>query len=80
MSKSRRLPEDIQPEWLQWFNVFRRLQSVTQYNHGFAIVNMQVLINSDGKPVCWLEPTLKRIEPSSSTTELFALMIAENEK
>ena len=49
-----KIPQDIKKEWL---SLIRRFQSVASTN-GYAIVSMQVLVDRDGIPVSWLEPTV----------------------
>ena len=67
------IPEDIQREWL---SVVRRLQSVSK-TQGLACVSITVLVDDSGKPITWLEPRVKKIEPRSAAQALLNL-ISEN--
>ena len=53
-------PLDIKPDWL---NIIRRLQSMSSKNNGTAILTIKVLINENGTPLFWTEPTIDRLEP-----------------
>ena len=66
-------PQDIKKEWL---SLIRRFQSVASTN-GYAIVSMQVLVDRDGIPVSWLEPTVTKIEPKTPYAALFELFKAK---
>lgn len=63
-------PLDIKPGWL---NIARRLQSVAKTD-GLALVSITVLVDPDGVPRLWLEPTCKKIEPRRSTQEILELL------
>ena len=60
------LTSDVKPQWL---NVIRRLQSACHGNQGYAVLSISILINSNGEPVSYLEPLLRKIEPKSLTSE-----------
>jgi hypothetical protein len=64
------LPLDIQKEW---FSVVRRLQSVAKSN-GLSLVSITVLCDQDGKPLFWLSPEKKLIEPKSQAEDLIKLL------
>lgn len=69
------LPSDIKRPWL---NVIRRLQSVArQENQGYAILSITVLVDQDGCPVVWTEPSRKRLEPKSN--EEILRLLSEND-
>lgn len=60
-------PRDLKPQWYQlikdWFNVARRLQSVSRKQNGHAILKILVLVNQDGKPLTWSNPKTILLEP-----------------
>lgn len=56
------VPQHIRKEWLP---ILARLQQLANTQAGMAIVNMQIVVDEEGKPVCWIEPTMRRIEPRS---------------
>ncbi len=60
------ITEDVQPEWL---NVVRRLQSACHGNRGYAVLSLRVLVDGDGRPVCWTEPGRVKVEPRSLGSE-----------
>jgi hypothetical protein len=60
------VPLDIKHPWL---SVARRMQSVARTG-GMAIVSIQVLVDQEGVPRFWVEPTCKRIEPRRSAEEI----------
>jgi len=62
-------PLDIKRGWL---NVARRLQSVAR-TQGLALVSITVLVDQEGCPRFWLEPTVKKIEPSRSADEILEI-------
>ena len=57
---------DIRPKWK---NVARRLQSVSNKNNGFAVLQLSVVIDSNGDPVAWLDPQMSLFEPRSLDLE-----------
>lgn len=65
-------PEDVQP---QWFNLIRRLQSVAkQGNQGLAIIRISVLVDSEGHPISWVEPTRILLEPKRKAEQVIELL------
>lgn len=62
-------PKDIKPGWL---NVARRCQSVSRTN-GLSLVSITVLVDQEGCPRFWLEPTVRKIEPSRSADEILEI-------
>ena len=52
-------PLHIRPAWQR---VAARLQSVARTN-GHAIITLRVVVNADGNPVVWPEPTVVKLEP-----------------
>lgn len=71
------LTEDIKPQWL---NVIRRLQSACHGNQGYAVLSIAILINSNGEPVSWVEPLLRKIEPKSLTTSALLDLAGSHDK
>ena len=65
------LPEDIKIEWL---NVVRRLQSVAGMSSGAAIIHMTIVVDQNGDPSFWAEPTLTKLEPKRCTSEILELL------
>lgn len=54
-----------------WESFIKRLKSSAEQTlcnnkGGCAIVTAYVIVNHHGQPVLWLEPSCKRLEPSSS--------------
>ena len=66
------ITQDIKPDWL---NVIRRLQSVACRQKGYAIVSMQVLVDEEGNPVFWTEPSMVKLEPQGRGGQFLAQMI-----
>jgi len=64
------LPLDLKKPWYQ---VARRLQSVSKTG-GLALVSITVLVDQEGIPRLWLEPTCKKIEPRRSAQEILDLL------
>jgi hypothetical protein len=60
------ITDDIKPQWL---NVVRRLQSACYGNQGLAILSIRVLVDADGEPILWTEPTRVKLEPKSAGLE-----------
>jgi hypothetical protein len=65
------MPEDVKREW---FSLLRRLQSVSK-SGGYSIVKICALVDADGTPVAWTEPTQTKIEPKSLASALLSLDI-----
>jgi hypothetical protein len=65
------IPLDVRP---QWFNPIRRLQSVASKSKGMAIISMKILIDEDGLPVQWTDPTLTKLEPKRDLETILKLL------
>ena len=68
-------PLHIRPPWQR---VAARLQSVARTN-GHAVITLRIVVNQDGNPVVWVEPTVVKLEPKPKGTgdavaELLALL------
>jgi hypothetical protein len=66
-------PHDLK---LRWVNVTRRLQAACQ-SRGLSLVSITVLVDRDGLPVLWLEPDVRKIEPSKSAEEIVEMLAAK---
>lgn len=68
------IPLDIKPMWL---NVVRRLQSVSRKQAGYAVVSIRVLVNSDGEPLLWSDPTVARLEPMRAAERFLSELLGK---
>lgn len=59
-------PQDIKRGWL---SVARRAQSISKTG-SLALISVTVLVNQEGEPIFWLEPSRKKIEPRRSSGEI----------
>lgn len=65
-------PEDVRP---QWFNVIRRMQSVARKdNQGLAVLNVRVLVDENGTPIIWTEPSVTLLEPKRLSEHVLELL------
>lgn len=62
-----RIPADI-ASLLLWSDVIRRLISVSN-NGGYSVVSLRIVVNGEGKPMQWTEPSVKRLEPKRDAEE-----------
>lgn len=46
-----------------WRKFALRAQNLKRNNDSPAIIQMTVLVNSDGNPILWLEPRIRMLEP-----------------
>ena len=51
-----------------WMKVVRRLQSVAPTN-GISILTIKVIVDAEGNPIEWIEPTRAKLEPKSCSWE-----------
>ena len=67
-----RLPEGMHPSWDLFM---KRIQSACSQNYGrgLLVIEMKVVVDSDGQPRFWTEPKTTRIEPRKSDSVLAAL-------
>lgn len=66
-------PTDIRPKWL---NPIRRLQSIARrHNNGIAVLQITVVVDSDGDPVFWTNPKKVLIEPKAKSREFIDLLM-----
>lgn len=52
----------VQDVRVPWLNVARRLQSIAP-SGGHSILTIKVVVDCQGNPVLWTEPTQVKIEP-----------------
>jgi hypothetical protein len=57
----------------QWQRVAARMQHVAGRTQGYAVMSIQILLDSSGNPRLWFEPTMKLIEPRSACSDGDAL-------
>jgi len=50
------------------------LQSVAAKSAGMAIISMKFLINADGVPVQWTDPSIVYLEPKRDTKTILDLL------
>ena len=70
MEQPQNCPKDLKPPWL---NVARRMQSVSKTG-GLALVSITVLVDLEGVPRLWMEPTCKKIEPRKASQDILELL------
>lgn len=73
-SASASAPLDIKPGWL---NVARRLQSVSRKQAGYAVISVRVLVNADGEPLLWNDPTVTKLEPLRAAERFLSDLLAK---
>jgi hypothetical protein len=66
--------EDLRPKWA---NAARRQQSVACKTAGYAVITFKVLVAPDGNPAFWMEPTIDKIEPQTSSAGFLAAIIGK---
>lgn len=69
-AKTEQCPQDLKRPWL---NVMRRMQSVSKTG-GMALISITVLVDQEGIPKLWQEPTCKKIEPRRSSKDILDLL------
>ena len=52
----------------QWNNVVKRMQSAARQHDGTVIMQLMVIVNSDGVPVHWVLPKIVPIEPKMNSS------------
>ena len=58
------------PKVDEWLKVVRRLQSVAKSeNYGNALISLPVIVDIQGRPVLWLEPERRTLEPKRLAKE-----------
>ncbi len=73
--------DNVHPEW---GSVILRLMSeatstlANNTQNGIAIVTMHVAVDGRGKPMLWVVPAGKRIEPSKDATETLINILTNN--
>ena len=64
--------DNLRPKWA---SVAARMQQVACVENANAVINISVLIDRDGNPVFWFEPTVSKLEPAAKFTDALAEMI-----
>ena len=59
--------------FIPWFSVMRRIVSVAR-SEGHSVVTIRVIVNADGVPVQWAEPSAVRLEPKRDGVALTQLL------
>jgi hypothetical protein len=59
----------------EWFPIIRHMRMITKANTGLAVLSVRVVVDEFGRPVCWLTPTLDRIQPRATSVEALAALI-----
>jgi hypothetical protein len=60
----------------QWDKLRKRILSKGREQRGYALVTIKVVVDSEGNPIMWFEPDMKRIEPCQSGARLIATLIS----
>lgn len=68
------IPEDIKHEYL---SLIRRIQSVSK-SGGYSVIRISVLVDADGTPIAWTEPTQVKLEPKSAVALLLSLGVVQH--
>ena len=66
------LTEHIRPKWTTYM---QNLQQVACRNNGYALIRSTLLVDENGEPVYWVEPSIERIEPRRSAGEFIGQML-----
>lgn len=56
---------------VKWDSLTKRLAGVAERectDRGFAMLSIQILVDTTGQPVFWTEPTLTKLEPRVGAT------------
>ena len=69
-----RVPADF-AEILKWASVVRRLISVSR-SGGYAVLSIKVVVDQDGTPIHWAEPTMTKLEPKRESVEVITELLA----
>lgn len=68
----------------EWAKVIRRLQSVARGQGGCAVLTIKVVVDCDGNPIFWRDPTRVLLEPRARVTkemlDRLAEMCGDNDK
>lgn len=67
------MTQDIKTNYL---NVARRMQSVSK-SEGLQLISITILVDKDGEPRFWTEPSTKKIEPRSNWRDILELLSRE---
>lgn len=72
MVSDNELAQDIKPGW---FNLVRRMQAAARCQQGYAILTIRVVVDADGKPLTWTEPSVTNLSPRSSSHQWISLLM-----
>ena len=61
-----------------WDSVIRRLMGAAVTN-SLSLLTVSILIDGDGRPILWTQPSCRRFEPHNSA-EVIREMVAEGDK
>jgi len=62
-----------------WQSVIERLRSVAGGN-GYKVIRFVVVVDGDGRPTHWLEPSVTRVEPKGRAEGALAVLLDELSK
>lgn len=60
----------------QWEKILKRITGKGREQRGLAVVSIQVVVDSEGNPLFWFEPEMKRIEPCTTGSRFMAELIS----
>ena len=64
--------QHIRPKWATFMS---RLQQVACRQRGYAIITCKVLVDESGDPVYWMDPSMEKIEPISSSRDFLSQLL-----
>jgi hypothetical protein len=59
-----------------WQSVIERLRSVAG-GDGYKVIRFVVMVDGNGRPTHWLEPSVKRVEPKGRAEGSLAVLLDE---
>jgi hypothetical protein len=74
MNEQMEYPQDVKKEY---YSLIRRIQSVAK-SQGYSIVTINVLMDQDGTPIAWTEPSQVKVEPKNGVSLLLRLGATSN--
>ena len=67
MAENNNVYLDIKTPWL---SVLRSMQAQGRSQRGIAVMNITIVINSEGLPLWWTTPRLTKLEPKSQADQI----------